>query len=87
VVTAIVVSGAGRPRCVLNLGRQDDSRGDRRDEGLGVNPVQALVVPRVIAATFVALMLYSVVQSSTSLEASSSWCTSNTSPLGLRRRE
>ena len=28
---------------------------------IGVNPVQALVVPRVIAATFVALMLYSVV--------------------------
>jgi phospholipid/cholesterol/gamma-HCH transport system permease protein len=28
---------------------------------IGVNPIQALVVPRVIAATFVALMLYSVV--------------------------
>ena len=28
---------------------------------IGVNPIQALVVPRVVAATFVALMLYSVV--------------------------
>ena len=28
---------------------------------IGVNPIQALVVPRVIAATSVALMLYSVV--------------------------
>src|SRR6202007_3260481 len=28
---------------------------------IGVNPVQALVVPRIMAATFVALLLYSVV--------------------------
>src|SRR3982074_3983885 len=33
----------------------------RVEKVIGVNPSQALVVPRVIAATFVALMLYSVV--------------------------
>ena len=61
VVTAIVVSGAGATAMCADLGARTI-----RDEidamtVMGVNPIQALVVPRVIAATFVALMLYSVV--------------------------
>jgi phospholipid/cholesterol/gamma-HCH transport system permease protein len=45
VVTAIVVAGAGSTAMKV----------------IGVNPIPALVVPRVIAATFVAAMLYSMV--------------------------
>jgi phospholipid/cholesterol/gamma-HCH transport system permease protein len=61
VVTAIVVSGAGATAMCADLGARKI-----RDEidamtVIGTNPIQALVVPRVIAATFVALMLYSVV--------------------------
>jgi phospholipid/cholesterol/gamma-HCH transport system permease protein len=50
VVTAIVVSGAGSTAMCADLGARTI-----REE------IQALVVPRVIAATFVALLLYSAV--------------------------
>jgi phospholipid/cholesterol/gamma-HCH transport system permease protein len=61
VVTAIVVAGAAATAMCADLG----ARTIREEIGamtvIGVDPVQALVVPRVLAATFVALMLYSVV--------------------------
>lgn len=61
VVTAIVVSGAGATAMCADLGARTI-----RDEidamtVMGVDPIRVLVVPRVVAATFVALMLYSVV--------------------------
>jgi len=61
VVTAIVVSGAGSTAMCADLGARTIREEIDAMKVIGVNPVQALVVPRVIAATFVALMLYSVV--------------------------
>lgn len=57
VVTAIVVSGAGSTAMCADLGARTI-----RDEldalrVMGINPIQSLVVPRVLAATLVALML------------------------------
>ena len=53
VAAAIVVSGAGATAMCADLGART-IRGDRRDDSHRRNPIQALVVPRVIAATFVA---------------------------------
>jgi len=61
VVTAIVVSGAGATAMCADLGARTIREEIDALKVIGINPVQALVVPRVIAATFVALMLYSVV--------------------------
>ena len=61
VVTAIVVSGAGATAMCADLGARTIREEIDAIKVIGVNPIQALVVPRVIAATFVALMLYSVV--------------------------
>src|SRR3978361_228514 len=61
VVTAIVVSGAGATARCAALGARTIREEIDALKVIGINPVQALVVPRVIAATFVALMLYSVV--------------------------
>jgi phospholipid/cholesterol/gamma-HCH transport system permease protein len=61
VVTAIVVSGAGSTAMCADLGARTIREEIDALKVIGVNPIQALVVPRVIAATFVALMLYSVV--------------------------
>ena len=61
VVTAIVVSGAGATAMCADLGARTIREEIDAMKVIGVNPIQALVVPRVIAATFVALMLYSVV--------------------------
>jgi len=77
VVTAIVVSGAGSTAMCADLGARTIREEIDAMKVIGVNPIQALVVPRVIAATFVALMLYSVVA-----EATSSWCSSSTSRPG-----
>lgn len=60
-VTVLVVAGAGATAMCADLGARTI-----RDEidalrVMGVNPLQALVVPRVVAATFVAVMLSSVV--------------------------
>jgi phospholipid/cholesterol/gamma-HCH transport system permease protein len=59
VVTAI--SGAGATAMCADLGARTIREEIDALKVIGINPVQALVVPRVIAATFVALMLYSVV--------------------------
>ena len=61
VVTVLVVSGAGATAMCADLGARTI-----RDEldalkVMGVNPIQALVVPRVLAATVVATLLSSVV--------------------------
>jgi phospholipid/cholesterol/gamma-HCH transport system permease protein len=61
VVTAIVVAGAGSTAMCADLGARTIREEIDAMKVIGVNPIQALVVPRVIAATFVALMLYSVV--------------------------
>jgi phospholipid/cholesterol/gamma-HCH transport system permease protein len=61
VVTAIVVSGAGSTAMCADLGARTIREEIDAMKVIGVNPIQALVVPRVIAATFVALMLYSAV--------------------------
>ena len=61
VVTAIVVSGAGATAMCADLGARTIREEINAMTVIGVNPIQALVVPRVIAATFVALLLYSVV--------------------------
>jgi phospholipid/cholesterol/gamma-HCH transport system permease protein len=61
VVTAIVVSGAASTAMCADLGARTIREEIDAMKVIGVNPIQALVVPRVIAATFVALMLYSVV--------------------------
>jgi phospholipid/cholesterol/gamma-HCH transport system permease protein len=61
IVTVLVVAGAGATAMCADLGARTI-----RDEldalrVMGVNPIQALVVPRVLAATVVALMLSSLV--------------------------
>lgn len=61
VVTVLVVSGAGATAMCADLGARTI-----RDEldalrVMGVNPIQSLVVPRVLAATLVATLLSSVV--------------------------
>ncbi len=61
VVTAIVVSGAGSTAMCADLGARTIREEIDAMKVIGVDPIQALVVPRVIAATFVALMLYSMV--------------------------
>jgi len=61
VVTAIVVSGAGATAMCADLGARTIREEIDAMKVIGVNPIQALVVPRVIAATFVALLLYSAV--------------------------
>src|SRR5246127_5991279 len=61
IVTVLVVSGAGATAMCDDLGARTI-----RDEidalrVMGINPIQALVVPRVLAATTVALLLSSLV--------------------------
>lgn len=61
VVTVLVVAGAGATAMCADLGARTI-----RDEldalrVMGVDPIQALVVPRVLAATLVALLLSSIV--------------------------
>jgi phospholipid/cholesterol/gamma-HCH transport system permease protein len=61
VVTVLVVAGAGATAMCADLGARTI-----RDEldalrVMGVNPIQALVVPRVLAATVVATLLSSIV--------------------------
>ncbi|MGI9124920.1 MAG: MlaE family ABC transporter permease [Mycobacterium sp.] len=61
VVTAIVISGAAATAMCADLGARTIREEIDAMTVIGVNPIHALVVPRVIAATFVAVMLYSVV--------------------------
>ncbi|MCV7380739.1 ABC transporter permease [Mycobacterium alsense] len=61
VVTAMAVAGAGSTAMCADLGARTIREEIDAMKVIGVNPVRALVVPRVVAATFVALLLYSVV--------------------------
>src|ERR1700678_3959808 len=61
VVTAMAVAGAGSTAMCADLGARTIREEIDAMKVIGINPVQALVVPRIIAATFVALLLYSVV--------------------------
>ena len=61
IVTVLVVAGAGPPRCAPTSGRAPSAKNSTRMRVMGINPIQALVVPRVLAATLVALLLSSMV--------------------------
>ncbi len=61
IVTVLVVAGAGATAMCADLGARTIREELDALRVLGINPVQALVVPRVLAATIVALMLAGVV--------------------------
>jgi phospholipid/cholesterol/gamma-HCH transport system permease protein len=61
VVTVLVIAGAGATAMCADLGARTIREELDALRVLGINPVQALVVPRVLAATVVALMLASLV--------------------------
>ena len=54
VVTAMAVAGAGSTAMCADLGARTIREEIDAMKVIGINPVQALVVPRIIAATFVA---------------------------------
>ena len=60
-VTVLVVAGAGATAMCADLGARTIREELDAMRVLGIDPVQALVVPRVIAATLVAFLLASVV--------------------------
>lgn len=61
VVTVLVVAGAGATAMCADLGARTIREELDALRVLGINPVQALVVPRVLGATIVAMMLCSAV--------------------------
>ncbi|MDA4105762.1 MlaE family ABC transporter permease [Mycolicibacterium holsaticum] len=61
VVTVLVISGAGATAMCADLGARTIREELDALRVMGINPIQALVVPRVLAATFVSTLLSSVV--------------------------
>ena len=61
IVTVLVVSGAGSTAMCADLGARTIREELDAMRVMGINPIQALVVPRVLAATTVALALSSTV--------------------------
>src|SRR5207248_8927543 len=61
IVTVLVVAGAGATAMCADLGARTIREELDALRVMGINPIQALVVPRVLAATVVALLLVSVV--------------------------
>jgi phospholipid/cholesterol/gamma-HCH transport system permease protein len=61
IVTVLVVSGAGATAMCADLGARTIREELDALRVMGVNPIQTLVVPRVLAATVVATLLSSVV--------------------------
>lgn len=61
IVTVLVVAGAGATAMCADLGARTIREELDALRVMGVNPIQALVVPRVLAATLVAMLLSSVV--------------------------
>jgi phospholipid/cholesterol/gamma-HCH transport system permease protein len=61
IVTVLVVSGAGATAMCADLGARTIREELDALRVMGVNPIQSLVVPRVLAATFIAVMLSSLV--------------------------
>ena len=61
IVTVLVVAGAGATAMCADLGARTIREELDALRVMGINPIQALVVPRVLAATTVSLALSSVV--------------------------
>ena len=61
VVTVLVVAGAGATAMCADLGARTIREELDAMRVLGINPIQALVVPRVLASTLVAMLLSSLV--------------------------
>ncbi len=61
IVTVLVVAGAGATAMCADLGARTIREELDALRVMGINPIQALVVPRVLAATAVALLLASTV--------------------------
>ncbi|MGE2735414.1 MlaE family ABC transporter permease [Mycolicibacterium vaccae] len=61
VVTVLVIAGAGATAMCADLGARTIREEIDALRVLGINPIQSLVVPRVLAATTVAFLLSSVV--------------------------
>ncbi|HJT95358.1 MAG TPA: ABC transporter permease [Mycobacterium sp.] len=61
VVTVLVIAGAGATAMCADLGSRTIREELDALRVLGINPIQKLVVPRVLAATIVALLLSSLV--------------------------
>lgn len=61
VATVIVVSGAGGAAVCADLGSRKIREELDAMEVLGISPIQRLVVPRVLALTFIAVMLNAIV--------------------------
>src|ERR1700686_1188641 len=61
IVTVLVVAGAGATSMCADLGARTIREELDALRVMGINPIQSLVVPRVLAATFVAVLLSSVV--------------------------
>src|SRR3954447_11200412 len=61
IVTVLVVAGAGATAMCADLGARTIREELDALRVMGINPIQALVVPRVLAATVVALLLSSFV--------------------------
>lgn len=61
VVTVLVVAGAGATAMCADLGARTIREELDALRVLGINPIQSLVVPRILAATFVAAALVSLV--------------------------
>lgn len=56
-MTVLVVAGAGSTAICADLGARTVREEIDAMEVLGIDPIERLVVPRVVAATFVAFML------------------------------
>lgn len=61
IVDVLVVAGAGATAMCADLGARTIREEIDAMRVMGINPVQALVVPRVLAGTLVALMLFAIV--------------------------
>lgn len=61
IVTVLVVAGAGATAMCADLGARTIREEIDALRVMGINPIQSLVVPRVLAATLVAVLLTSVV--------------------------
>ena len=61
VVTVLVIAGAGSTPMCADLGARTIREELDALKVMGINPVQTLIVPRVLAATMVAVLLFSVV--------------------------
>ena len=61
IVTVLVVAGAGATAMCADLGARTIREEVDAMRVMGINPIQALVVPRVLAATLVAILLSAIV--------------------------